>query len=196
MSITDITTELPSLAKEAISTWILLPIVWYYMKNFTTIFSDNLRKITENQAEIFKGIKEMNKRILTDNIFLEIIQSKILLFNSELIQFLVERLEKNNIKWRKEEIKNSIIAWISEYKLNHYEIFNDIKSENYWPTYCFLTDELDNNWFIEEIFDVFFDENKTQKEKENDFKTVCKSNVVCTIDSIKKRWKNSYNFII
>ena len=196
MSIADITTELPSLAKEAISTWILLPIVWYYMKNFTTTFSENLRKITENQAEIFKWIKEMNKTILTDNVFIEIITSKILLFNSELLQFLTDRLEKNNIKTRRKEIEDSISAFISEYKINHYCIFDTLKWENIWDVRYVLNDEIYCNQYLNEIFDIFFNENKTISDKIIDFKTIWKSNHVTIINTIRSKSKSEYNFTI
>jgi len=171
--------------KEIISLAILLPLFWFLLRSFITTnekwFQLLATTITEhdiNSKELFKTIlASIGKTSLSDWKTIEIARRYVLAASFEKLDYIKQRLEKNNLKERKPQIERQIKAQLIRIsKASYITPLNSFTTPAGplwdWIWKNFLFDD-----FIKEVFDVVFrNEDKWDISKKlNDITTLMTS---------------------
>lgn len=159
--------------KELLSTWIILPIVWYLLREQKRLQDEYLNSIKkwfkDLELSIWRQVPPSNESII------ELASKFVWSAWSLKLDYIRQRLEKNNLADRKERIKAQINAELTRISYEEY-----IKPLNKYNTKVWLLwDWVSNNFpmedFLEEIYDVVFNEDKNIDRKLSDISTVMKS---------------------
>jgi len=131
--------------KEIVSSVILIPIVWFLLKN---IINNLYKKIEEIKMSVWKTI-------LDDNILIDYVRTKMWFASENKLLFIKARLDKNNLILREKEVKKSILVELETRTEEYTSYFRKFNSK-IWNVWIFIQDNFDFDDFIKELYDVVF----------------------------------------
>lgn len=151
-------------------------IMWYFIKQNAEMQKRNNKTVQEGFEKIAKSIKGLEMSVgkspmtETDDI-IEMASKYVALASFPKIDFIEQRLLKNNIEEREEKIKVQIRNRLEELSMNLY-----IKPLNKYNTPVgllgtWISDNFDMEEFIKEIYDIVFSKDDLEKKK-IDIKTI------------------------
>lgn len=188
--------------KEVMAVGLLLPIVWYLLKKHFKQQAEHNAKNFEQQAEhnanILKtmedGFKKIElavwKRVLDDPAEIRDIVTKYIQSAMEpKLDYIEDRLEKNNLVWRKEKIKDHIKSELIRFSKIYY--IDPLKRYNtkIWLLWTWIWDNYPMEEFLEEVYDVVFWDWDIQK-KRYDIRTLMRSYLTELINELELQLKN------
>lgn len=179
-------TEVQEWGKELISFAILLPMVWYFIKNWnkqseklSLIFEKHSEEDSKNQKELNETLVMIKNSIdnhndeakkqfdwLRDNIWRKsiskedailIIKKSMLSWSYKKLDYLEKRLNKNNLQERQEVIKRQIKLELLKLSDEEYLIFLDWFIYNWKKLWDYIRENFKFEDFLLEIFDCIFD---------------------------------------
>lgn len=168
--------------KEILSVAIYTPIVWWLLKQ-------QKQEREEFKTTIENGFRNISMAIWkytvddTDDI-IDIAAKYIWNSNIEQIDFIKQRLEKNNLEEREDRIKKQLRTEMDRMSYGWY-----IKPLNKFTTkvgllWDWIMDNYDRDEFMEEVYDVVFTNDSIDK-KLNDIRTIMRSYQSEMFDTLK-----------
>ena len=174
-----------SWAKEILSVALLYPLLWWQLKtsqkNIDRMFEDNREWFSKMWKQIdewfdkfltmfkihatedndnFKSIqREISRAVwktkLTNEQIIEIAKARVWLTSEKKLDFIKKRLEKNNLKARKEIIQKQIRTEL-ERRSEEYIVFLNQFTTPVWLLWDWISDNFPMDNFMNELFDVIF----------------------------------------
>ena len=184
--------------KEILSVALLLPLLWYLLKNFTKVnekwfiaIVEWLKEHDKTSKELFKLLISSVWRIKIDNEkLLEITKKYVLSASFEKLDYIKQRLEKNNLKKRKDLIEKQLRAELIRISNESYITPLNHFNTPVWPLWDYVKNNFDFDNFIQEVYDVIFrnEEKEDIPRKLQDITTVMKVYQNTLYDKLKEEF--------
>lgn len=145
--------KLPDILKEIITAVITIPLLWVLIRY---ILSNLSRQISELKVAV-------GKTVLEDDIIIDYARTKVWYASEVKLKFIRERLTKNHLRDRTEEVKKSITSELERRTEEYIEYLNRFNTR-VGLVWDYIRKNFEWDSFIWEIFDVVFKQPKKDQD--------------------------------
>lgn len=149
------------IAKETLIWAAILPIIWYLLKYMIGGLS---KKIDEIKLAVWK-------HVLEDEFIVDYAKTKVWFASEEKLKFIKERLTKNHLRDRENQVKRSITSELQRRTEEYVEYLNKFNTR-VWLVWDYISENFEWDDFMKEVFDVIFRKPKKDEPVEltNEYK--------------------------
>lgn len=180
---------------ELLAVFLLLPLLWWTLRNnqkniekmitnqkscseafkiemqkFYELFAQHTKEDDENFKLIAREIsKAVGKTSLTNEQLIEIARNRVWQTSEKKLDFIKKRLEKNNLKIRRNIIEKQITTELSRRSDEYIDFLNQFTS-SVWNVWEWIAKNFPMDDFLKEVFDVVFREDDNNLRKIEDIR--------------------------
>ena len=143
--------------KELLSTWIVLPIIWYLLKEQKRVHEDDKKIMRDWFNQLAVSIWKLTPPSTEATI--ELASKFVWAAGTIKVKFIRDRIEKNNIFERQDRIKSQVKAKLTKISYDEYIKPLNKYITKVWPLGDWIGDNFPMDEFLAEIYDVIFNQN-------------------------------------